>query len=89
MVGKAKGQSVELSIPDDIVRRAEINATDIRIALALQLYVDNRIDHTDAYNSKHNSSSLYSINAIYRKQRCYCWCLDVSKRHVGRYDNIQ
>ena len=35
-------------VSDDIIRRAEVNATDLRIALAVQLYADNRIDYTDA-----------------------------------------
>jgi predicted HTH domain antitoxin len=39
---------MQLEIPDDIVRRAEINAEDLRVALAVQLYVENRIDHADA-----------------------------------------
>ena len=37
-----------LNVPDDIVRRAEANATDLQTALAIQLYADNRIDHGDA-----------------------------------------
>jgi len=39
---------VKLTLPDDIVQRAGINATDARIALAVQLYADNRVDHADA-----------------------------------------
>ena len=37
-----------LEIPDDIVRRAETNATELNLLLAIQLYADNRIDHADA-----------------------------------------
>ncbi|MCK4602893.1 MAG: UPF0175 family protein [Phycisphaerae bacterium] len=39
---------MQLEIPDDILRHAEANATDLRIALAVQLYADNRIDHGEA-----------------------------------------
>jgi len=39
---------MNLSIPDDIVRRAEAGAGDLLAALAIQLYADNRIDHADA-----------------------------------------
>jgi len=39
---------VRLELSDDILRRAEINRADVRIALAVQLYADNRIDHADA-----------------------------------------
>jgi len=37
-----------IDVPDDIVRRAETNGTELRLALAVQLYADNRIDHADA-----------------------------------------
>ena len=39
---------MHLEVPDDIVRHAEVNASDLLIAMAVQLYADNRIDHTDA-----------------------------------------
>ena len=39
---------MKLNIPQDIVRRAEATQADIRIALAVQFYADNRIDHADA-----------------------------------------
>jgi len=37
-----------IKVPDSIVRRAEADATDLRTAMAIQLYTDNRIDHADA-----------------------------------------
>jgi len=37
-----------IEVPDNIVRHAEANATDLRTAMAIQLYTDNRIDHSDA-----------------------------------------
>lgn len=37
-----------LEVPEKIIRNAEVNATDLRIAMAVQLYADNRIDYSDA-----------------------------------------
>ena len=42
------GKKMQIEIPDAIVRRAEANAGEIRLALAIQLYADNRIDYADA-----------------------------------------
>jgi predicted HTH domain antitoxin len=39
---------MQIEVPDDIVRRAEISSLDLYAALALQLYADNCIDHADA-----------------------------------------
>ena len=39
---------MRINIPDDIVRRAEANASDLLVAMAVTLYVDNRLDHADA-----------------------------------------
>ena len=35
-------------VPDDIIVRSEINQADLRIALAVQLYCDNCVNHFDA-----------------------------------------
>jgi len=39
---------MQLELQDEIVRRAEASAGELRIALAVQLYADNRIDYDDA-----------------------------------------
>ena len=39
---------MNLTIPDDIVRSAEAGRSDLLLALAIQLYADNQIDHADA-----------------------------------------
>jgi predicted HTH domain antitoxin len=39
---------MNLRIPDDIVARAEAGGGELLLALAIQLYADNRIDHADA-----------------------------------------
>jgi predicted HTH domain antitoxin len=44
---------MKLIIPDDIVQRAEVGERELRTALALQLYADNRLDHADACRLAH------------------------------------
>ena len=39
---------MKLTVPDDILEHGELNETELRLALAVQLYADNRIDHADA-----------------------------------------
>jgi predicted HTH domain antitoxin len=39
---------MNLTIPDDIARRAEAGGGDLLLALAIELYADNRLDHADA-----------------------------------------
>ncbi len=39
---------MNLKLPNDIVARAELSEYDVRLALAIQFYADNRIDHADA-----------------------------------------
>ena len=39
---------MRIEVPEDIVRRAQTSVVELKIALAVQLYADNRIDHTDA-----------------------------------------
>ena len=39
---------MRITVPDDIAVRAEAGGADLLLALAIQLYADNRIDHADA-----------------------------------------
>jgi len=39
---------MQIDFPDEILLRAEANQIDVRIALAVQFYADNRIDYADA-----------------------------------------
>jgi len=39
---------MHLLLPDDILARGELNERDVRLALAVQFYADNRIDYADA-----------------------------------------
>jgi len=40
---------MQVQIPDDIILKAQANATDVRLAVAVEFYADNRIDHADAH----------------------------------------
>ena len=55
-----------LDVPDDIVRKAETNRIDLGIALAVQLYVDNRIDYSDACRLSGLSSLAFSKELLQR-----------------------
>ncbi|MBL7220872.1 MAG: UPF0175 family protein [Phycisphaerae bacterium] len=39
---------MQFRIPDDIVIKAQANLTDVSMAVAVEFYADNRIDHADA-----------------------------------------
>ncbi len=39
---------MKLEVPNYIVRQAEMTKSELRLALAIQLYADNRIGHADA-----------------------------------------
>lgn len=39
---------MRLFVPEDIVIRAEATEADILLAIAVQFYADNRLDHADA-----------------------------------------
>jgi len=39
---------LRIDVPGDIVLRAHANRDDLRLAVAVQFYADNRIDHADA-----------------------------------------
>jgi len=39
---------MRLDVPNDIVRRAEATAGELLLAMAIQLYTDNRLDYSDA-----------------------------------------
>ena len=39
---------LRVDVPGDIALRAHANRADLRLAVAVQFYADNRIDHADA-----------------------------------------
>lgn len=57
---------MKIHIPDDIVARAETNAIEIRIALAVQFYADNRLDHADACALADLSPSAFNQELLSR-----------------------
>lgn len=46
--GLQKELDMNLELPDELVRLAQANQTELRLALAIQLYADNRLDHVSA-----------------------------------------
>jgi len=57
---------VRIEVPEDIRIRAEADEIDLRVALAIQLYVDNRIDYTDACTLSHLKTSQFSRELVSR-----------------------
>ncbi len=57
---------VQLNVPDDILRRAEVSALELYIALAVQLYADNRIDYRDACRLSGLSESAFNRELLER-----------------------
>ena len=57
---------MKLDVPDDIVRLAEANQIDLRLALALQLYSDNRIDYSDACRLADVPDAIFNIELLKR-----------------------
>jgi predicted HTH domain antitoxin len=43
-----RDEEMKIDIPADILYAAGANAADVRLAVAVQFYADNRIDHADA-----------------------------------------
>ena len=39
---------MHLQLPDDILHKAEANNADLRLAIAIGFYADNRLDHVEA-----------------------------------------
>lgn len=57
---------MKIDVPDDIVHRAEATALELQIALAVQLYADNRIDYRDACRLAGLSDSLFTRELLSR-----------------------
>jgi len=75
---------MKLSIPQDIVRRAEATRADIRIALAVQLYADNRIDHADACELARLSAAQFNRELLARGITIQQYPpVDISRREAG------
>jgi predicted HTH domain antitoxin len=57
---------MQIDIPDDIVSRAEANVTDLLIAMAVTLYADNKLDHSDAARMCKLSPAKFSDELLAR-----------------------
>jgi predicted HTH domain antitoxin len=57
---------MQFRIPDDIVIKAQANLTDISMAVAVEFYADNRIDHTDACRLANTSSERFNRELVRR-----------------------
>ncbi len=51
---------MRIELPDVIVKRAEANAGDVLLALALQFYSDNRLDYDDALQLAAVTSDVFN-----------------------------
>lgn len=65
--GQRREATMQLEIPDDIVRQAEANASDLRLSLAIQLYADNRIDHPNACRLAGLSAAVFNRELLTRQ----------------------
>jgi predicted HTH domain antitoxin len=58
---------MNLELPDDIMRRAEASQLDVRVALAVQLYADNRLDYDDARRLADVCEAVFNRELLTRK----------------------
>ena len=58
---------MHLELPDEIIHRAETNAVELRAALAVVLYADNRIDYADACELAGLSGEQFNRELILRR----------------------
>ena len=57
---------MQFRIPDDIVIKAQANITDISMAVAVEFYADNRIDHADACRLASASAERFNRELLRR-----------------------
>jgi predicted HTH domain antitoxin len=57
---------MQFLIPDDIVIKAQANLTDISMAVAVEFYADNRIDHADACRLANTSPERFNRELLRR-----------------------
>ena len=57
---------MQIDLSDDIMARAQANASDIRTAVAVTLYADNRIDHLDACRLSRLSPKQFNAELLER-----------------------
>ena len=57
---------MQLDLSDDILARAEANANECRLILAVELYADNRIDHEDACRLAEVAPAILNRELLHR-----------------------
>ncbi len=57
---------MDLQLPDDILRKAQANQSDLRLAIAITLYADNRLDHSDACRLAGMPSASFNRELLHR-----------------------
>ena len=58
---------MHFELPSEIVARAEISMADVRLAVAVQLYSDNRIDYGDALKLSGMGEPFFDQELLSRK----------------------
>ena len=58
---------MDLHIPDEITRRAELGASELLTALAVQLYAENQLDYEDACRLSSLSSAAFTRELLERQ----------------------
>ena len=76
---------MNLELPDDIVRRAEVTVREMRLMLAIQLYADHRISHRDACRLAEVLPDVFNRELTGRDIGIHVYpkVLKASKRRVG------
>ena len=57
---------MKIEIPNEIIRRADASAGELRVALAIQLYADNRLDYADAVKLAGIPKSIFNRELLSR-----------------------
>ena len=57
---------MQFLIPDDIIIKAQANLNDISMAVAVEFYADNRIDHADACRLANTSPECFNRELLRR-----------------------
>ncbi|MBT3198928.1 MAG: hypothetical protein HN350_03340 [Phycisphaerales bacterium] len=57
---------MKYNIPDDIMLRAQANSADVNMAIAVEFYADNRIDHADACRLANTTPERFNRELLHR-----------------------
>ncbi|HOF18880.1 MAG TPA: UPF0175 family protein [Phycisphaerae bacterium] len=74
---------MNISFPDDILLHAEAGEAEIRLAVALQFYSDNRVDHAEACRLAGLPSSAFTEELLQRGLCVHIYPLRSRIREAG------